>query len=89
MDVIEEIHDFLLWALLNAWIPTSALFLLKALGYFPLAGKWVLLPWVSVSFFPCLLLCRLGSGNRGLCPGEEEFEPLIEPPNGSSPYRHH
>ena len=51
MDVIEEIHDFLIWALLNALIPTSVLFLLKVLGCFPLAWKWVFLPSVSVSFF--------------------------------------
>ena len=51
MDIIEEIHDFLLWALLNAVIPTSALFLLKVLGCFPLPWKWVFLPWLSVSFF--------------------------------------
>jgi hypothetical protein len=51
MGVIEEIQGFLFWALFNALIPTSILFLLKVLGCFPFVWKWVLLPLASVGFF--------------------------------------
>jgi len=51
MGVIEEIQGFLFWALFNALIPTSILFLLKVLGCFPFAWDWILLPLASIRFF--------------------------------------